>query len=194
MTLSIEGSDGFVASSAASIATGQATLPRQDFHLLEYTRIHGARSGVFVAVEPAFWEIKDSRPLYSSPVTNTSPSTLLCSSHLSNKYSRPLYSFLDFHTNDNASPTKTPDPFFASFSLPSACATNENPLNNTIRPGSSRAERYCRCSRHNNDLLAGGRVPKQRLPTRLFFPLAGGIVGGVKRCYNAVLSPMAQIP
>ena len=40
--LSIEGSDGFVASSAASIATGQATLPRQDFHLLKYTCIHGA--------------------------------------------------------------------------------------------------------------------------------------------------------
>ena len=40
--LSIEGSDGFVASSAASIATGQATLPRRDFHPLKYTRIHGA--------------------------------------------------------------------------------------------------------------------------------------------------------
>ena len=43
--LSIEGSDGFVASSAASIATGQATLPRRDFHPLKYTRIHGARTG-----------------------------------------------------------------------------------------------------------------------------------------------------
>ena len=41
--LSIEGSDEFVASFAASIATGQATIPRQDFHLLKYTRIHGAR-------------------------------------------------------------------------------------------------------------------------------------------------------
>ena len=44
--LSIDGSDGFVASSAASIATGQATLPRRDFHPLEYTRIHGARTGM----------------------------------------------------------------------------------------------------------------------------------------------------
>ena len=40
--LSIEGFDEFVASSAASIATGQATLPRRDFHPLEYTRLHGA--------------------------------------------------------------------------------------------------------------------------------------------------------
>jgi hypothetical protein len=38
-----EGSDEFVASFAASIATGQATLPRRDFHPLKYTRIHGAR-------------------------------------------------------------------------------------------------------------------------------------------------------
>ena len=45
VTLSIEGLDGFVASSAASIATGQATLPRRGFHPLEYTRLHGARSG-----------------------------------------------------------------------------------------------------------------------------------------------------
>ncbi len=45
--LSIEGSDEFVASSAASIATGQATLPRRDFHPLEYTRIHGARTGPY---------------------------------------------------------------------------------------------------------------------------------------------------
>ena len=44
MTLSIEGSDGFVASSAASIATGQATLPRRDFHPLKHTRIHGAQT------------------------------------------------------------------------------------------------------------------------------------------------------
>ena len=44
MILSIEGSDEFVASSAASIATGQATLPRRDFHPLEYTRIHGAKA------------------------------------------------------------------------------------------------------------------------------------------------------
>jgi hypothetical protein len=43
VTLSIEGSDEFVASFAASIATGQATLPRRDFHPLKYTRIHGAR-------------------------------------------------------------------------------------------------------------------------------------------------------
>ena len=46
--LFIEGFDEFVASSAASIATGQATLPRRDFHPLQYTRIHGARtSGIF---------------------------------------------------------------------------------------------------------------------------------------------------
>ena len=43
VTLSIEGSGGFVTSSAASIATGQATLPRRDFHPLKHTRIHGAR-------------------------------------------------------------------------------------------------------------------------------------------------------
>jgi hypothetical protein len=41
--LSIEGFGDFVASIAASMATGQATLPRQDLHLLKYTRIHGAR-------------------------------------------------------------------------------------------------------------------------------------------------------
>ncbi len=41
--LSIEGSGRFVASSAASIATGQATLPRRDFHPPKHTRIHGAR-------------------------------------------------------------------------------------------------------------------------------------------------------
>jgi len=46
MTLSIEGSDGFVASPTASIATGQATFPRQDLHLLKYTNIHGARTKV----------------------------------------------------------------------------------------------------------------------------------------------------
>ena len=49
--LSIEGSDEFVASSAASITTGQATLPRRDFHPLKHTRIHGAltstKFGVF---------------------------------------------------------------------------------------------------------------------------------------------------
>ena len=44
LILSIEGSDGFVASSAASIATGQATLPRRDLHPLKHTRIHGART------------------------------------------------------------------------------------------------------------------------------------------------------
>ena len=44
LVLSIEGSDGFVASSAASIATGQATLPRRDSHPLKHTRIHGARA------------------------------------------------------------------------------------------------------------------------------------------------------
>jgi hypothetical protein len=48
VTLSIEGSDGFVASSVASIATGQATLPRRDFHPLEYTRIHGARTSLII--------------------------------------------------------------------------------------------------------------------------------------------------
>ena len=42
MTLSIEGSDGFVASTAASIATGQATLPRRDLHPLKHTNLHGA--------------------------------------------------------------------------------------------------------------------------------------------------------
>ena len=44
--LSIEGSDGFVASSAASIATGQATLPRRDSHPLKHTCIHGARTSL----------------------------------------------------------------------------------------------------------------------------------------------------
>ena len=47
VTLSIEGSDEFVASFAASIATGQATLPRRDFHPLKHTRIHGARTFYF---------------------------------------------------------------------------------------------------------------------------------------------------
>ena len=64
--LSIEGSDGFVASSAASIATGQATLPRRDFHPLKYTRIHGARtSGDFTSRPrpPPTWII---RALYGS--------------------------------------------------------------------------------------------------------------------------------
>jgi hypothetical protein len=42
MILSIEGSDGFVASPAASIATGQATFPRRDLHPLKHTDIHGA--------------------------------------------------------------------------------------------------------------------------------------------------------
>ena len=37
LILSIEGSDEFVASSAASIATGQAPLPRRDFHPLKHT-------------------------------------------------------------------------------------------------------------------------------------------------------------
>ena len=46
--LSIEGSDEFVASSAASIATGQATLPRRDFHPLKHTRLHGARTGALI--------------------------------------------------------------------------------------------------------------------------------------------------
>src|SRR5208337_2140047 len=41
--LSIEGSGEFVASSAAPIASGQATPPRRDFHPLKHTRIHGAR-------------------------------------------------------------------------------------------------------------------------------------------------------
>ena len=43
MILSIEGSDDFIASIAASIATGQAILPRRDFHPLKHTNIHGAR-------------------------------------------------------------------------------------------------------------------------------------------------------
>ena len=54
--LSTKGSDGFVTSSAASIATGQATLPRRDFHPLKHTRIHGARVGfdiVWVGVSPS---------------------------------------------------------------------------------------------------------------------------------------------
>ena len=42
VTLSIKGSDEFVTSFAASIASGQATLPRRDFHPLKHTRIHGA--------------------------------------------------------------------------------------------------------------------------------------------------------
>ena len=50
--LSIEGSDEFVPSSAASMATGQATLPRRDFHPLKCTRIHGART---------FWLFTKSR-------------------------------------------------------------------------------------------------------------------------------------
>ena len=41
-TLSTEGSDEFVASLAASIATGHATPPRQDLHLRKRTSIHGA--------------------------------------------------------------------------------------------------------------------------------------------------------
>ena len=48
VVLSIKGSDGFVASSAASIATGQATLPRRDFHPLKHTLVHGARSERFI--------------------------------------------------------------------------------------------------------------------------------------------------
>jgi hypothetical protein len=47
--LSIEGFDEFVASFAASIATGQATLPKRDFHPLKYTRIHGARTGALIS-------------------------------------------------------------------------------------------------------------------------------------------------
>jgi len=42
-TLSIESSDDFIASIAASIASGQATLPRRDFHPLKHTSIHDAR-------------------------------------------------------------------------------------------------------------------------------------------------------
>ena len=52
MTLSIEGSDEFVASSAASIATGQATLPRRDFHPLKHTCLHGAPTAFDSAHEP----------------------------------------------------------------------------------------------------------------------------------------------
>ena len=52
VTLSIEGSGEFVASSAASIATGQATLPRRDFHPLKYTRIHGARTQLLALAIP----------------------------------------------------------------------------------------------------------------------------------------------
>jgi hypothetical protein len=43
MILSIEGSDDFIASIAASIATGQATFPRRDLHPLKHTNIHGAQ-------------------------------------------------------------------------------------------------------------------------------------------------------
>ena len=46
-TLSTEGSDEFVASPAASIATGHATPPRQDFHLRKHTSIHGARKVLY---------------------------------------------------------------------------------------------------------------------------------------------------
>ena len=60
VTLSIEGSDEFVASSAASIATGQATLPRRDFHPLEYTRIHGA------PISPIIWP-NDAGPTLAAP-------------------------------------------------------------------------------------------------------------------------------
>ena len=56
VTLSIEGSDGFVASSAASIATGQATLPRRDFHPLKHTRIHGARISPIMSASVVFHE------------------------------------------------------------------------------------------------------------------------------------------
>jgi len=70
VTLSIEGSDRFVASSAASIATGQATLPRRDFHPLEYTRIHGARTSLICITnccpDPASPSNSDDRQRFST--------------------------------------------------------------------------------------------------------------------------------
>ncbi len=74
MTLYIEGSDGFVASSAASIATGQATLPRQDFHLLKYTSIHGARTSLIILSQlTIISDVPLSRPPF--PVCPPFPST-----------------------------------------------------------------------------------------------------------------------
>ena len=58
MVLSIKGSDEFVTSSAASIATGQATLPRRDFHPLKHTRIHGARTFYFVPCHGGLGEVE----------------------------------------------------------------------------------------------------------------------------------------
>ena len=43
VTLSTEGSDDFIASAAASIATGHATLPGWDLHPLKLTVVHDAR-------------------------------------------------------------------------------------------------------------------------------------------------------
>jgi len=70
--LSIEGSDDFVAFIAASIATGQATLPRRDFHPLEHTHIHGARTGPILTR----WEVYDS--LCASRVPQESPLAEWC--------------------------------------------------------------------------------------------------------------------
>ena len=55
MILSIEGSDEFVSSSAASIATGQVTLPRWGFHPLKHTRLHGARTHDLIRILFRFW-------------------------------------------------------------------------------------------------------------------------------------------
>ena len=43
VTRCLEGSDKFVSSLIASIATGQATLPRRDLHPLKLSCLHGAR-------------------------------------------------------------------------------------------------------------------------------------------------------
>lgn len=69
--LSIEGSDGFVASFAASITTGQATLPRRDFHPLKHTRIHGARTFYFLSRTFTSSAFPRTRPQYTAlPASN----------------------------------------------------------------------------------------------------------------------------
>ena len=78
VVLSIEGSDEFVASFAASIATGQATLPRRDFHPLEYTRIHGARTHDLIRMvselRTAFLRLEDAtHHLFQTPKERVVP-------------------------------------------------------------------------------------------------------------------------
>ena len=52
-TLSTEGSDEFVTSPAASIATGHATPPRQDSHLRKRTSLHGAHERMYIISMPS---------------------------------------------------------------------------------------------------------------------------------------------